>query len=128
MGTINLEAAATKLPIIDGTNPPRDLRDLWGLWDLRDLRDLWDLRDTSLRYAALIRAAHAAFNARVARRAILSWTLRDAVFDLRVGHRGALRDLRSPPDIVIAGRTIELDTPNKSRPALTEDKTELGLK
>jgi hypothetical protein len=26
MGTINLEAAATKLPIIDGTNPPRDLR------------------------------------------------------------------------------------------------------
>ena len=112
-GTINRDAAATNPSIIDGTNPPLDLR---------------DLRDTSLRWAALIRAAHAAFNARVARRAILSWTLRDAVFDLRVGHRGALRDLRSPPDIVIAGRTIELDTPNKSRPALTEDKTELGLK
>ena len=107
------------------------------MWDLRDLRD------TSLRCAALIRAAHAAFNARVVRRAILSRTLRDAVFDLRmghrgalrdlrdavfdlrVGHRGALRDLRSPP---IFGRTpIGGIAPNKSRPADADGGAAPGL-
>ena len=127
-GTINRDAAATNPSIIDGTNPPLDLR---------------DLRDTSLRWAALIRAAHAAFNARVVRRAILSRTLRDAVFDLRmghrgalrdlrdavfdlrVGHRGALRDLRSPP---IFGRTpIGGIAPNKSRPADADGGAAPGL-
>lgn len=83
MGTTNLEAADTKLPIIDGTNPPCVLRDFL-LGFLRRLNFLCFL-----------------------------------VFLV----------LRLPPVILIDGRTVELDIPNKSRPALTVAVViELGLK